>query len=337
MARATAGRTPRDEHRRLQLAPRAVHRRHVERARELAGEQRVAHRGAHVHRPTLRCASAVFAPTCGREDHVRRAAQRVVGGERLGRVHVERRAAQLPRLERGEQRRVVDDAAAGEVGDDRAGAQARQLAPPDQPARLVGERRVHGDHVRLVEQRLERLGASRVAGGEARVGHVRIVGHHVHAEGVRPVRHLAADAPEPHDAERLPVQLAAHQRGAVPPPLAHALHGVRELPQQRQHDPEEQLGHGDGVARGRVDHRDAERRGDVHRHVVHAHAGPPDDAQPRAPRSSSGEILVAERPMIASYAGMRSRSVAAGGSAPRPRAAPAPPRAGRRRRGRCRR
>jgi hypothetical protein len=31
-----------------------------------------------------------------------------------------------------------------------------------------------------------------------------------------------------------------------------------------------------------------------------------------APRSSSGEIFVAERPMIASYAGMRSRSVAAG-------------------------
>ena len=54
-----------------------------------------------------------------RDDHVVRAEQRVLG-DRLGGEHVERRAADLARLDRDLERLVVDQLAAGEVDDPHA-------------------------------------------------------------------------------------------------------------------------------------------------------------------------------------------------------------------------
>lgn len=61
-----------------------------------------------------------------RDRHVRRAPQRVVRRQRLGCGDVEGGAPQVAALERGDERRLVDDAAAADVGDE--GVPARQDA-----------------------------------------------------------------------------------------------------------------------------------------------------------------------------------------------------------------
>ena len=58
-----------------------------------------------------------------REDDVRRVTNRVVCGQRLRLIDVERRAAQVAALQRGQQRLIVDDPTASEIGDDGTGAQ----------------------------------------------------------------------------------------------------------------------------------------------------------------------------------------------------------------------
>ena len=75
------------------------------------------------------------------------AAQRVIGGRRLGREDVERGAAQATGLECVGQRALVDDPAAGRVHDDRSVRQKRELFPADEPARPVGQRHVHAEDV----------------------------------------------------------------------------------------------------------------------------------------------------------------------------------------------
>ena len=77
-------------------------------------EQRVAHGAAHVDRDVALRLRGRRADV-RREHHVRRAANRMIGGQWLALVHVEHRAVQLPALERGQQRLVIDDAAARQV------------------------------------------------------------------------------------------------------------------------------------------------------------------------------------------------------------------------------
>ena len=216
-----------------------------------------------------------------REDRVRQAAQRRVFGQRLAGVHVEHGAAELSRLQSGDERLFVDDAAPRHVDDDRAALERPDLAPADESARLVGERRVDRDDVG-VGHVLDRRDPPHLKGREPLVADVRIVGDERHAEGVGATGDLAADPAEPDDAERLPLELLAGELRPVPLAFAHRHDRVGQVAQQAEDIAEEQLGDGDGIARRRIDHGDAESRRRFHVDVVDADAGPADDAQPSA-------------------------------------------------------
>ena len=262
----------------------------VERARQLAAEQRVAHAGAHVDRHVAlslggRCAEV------RREHDARRGAQRMVGGERLLGEDVEQRAAQAIARQLGDEIRLVDDAAASEVRDDRAVAQQGELASANHPARLVVERRVNRDDVGGLEQRVELVDARHLEPLEAIRGDVRIVSEQRHPERARARGDLAADATESDDAERAATQLGAEQRAAVPAPAAHRSEGVGQMAHERDERSEKQLGDGDCISGRRVDDGDAERggRGDVD--VVGADAGATDDLEAtRAAKQFGGDL-----------------------------------------------
>ena len=146
---------------------------------------------------TLRCASAVEAPRCG----VRNAFGVARSGWSAASGSLAKASTTAPRelsaLQRREQRRLLDDAAAREVHDDRAAlASGRARACRSSPC--VSS--VSG--VCTVRTSASSSSSSSVGGAphaqcaEALVAHVRIVAGDVHAEGVRARRDLAADAPE---------------------------------------------------------------------------------------------------------------------------------------------
>ena len=94
-------------------------------------------------------------------------------------------------------------------------------------------------------------------------------------------------------------------------PRRHRGRGLRDPAQQREEDGERVLDGGDDVARRRVEHEHAARRGGRHVHVVDADARAPDDggAAPR-PRSSASTFVRAaheERVGVASSASSFSR------------------------------
>ena len=158
------------------------------------------------------------------EHHVRRVTQRVVGRHRLGGVDVDGGTTQVTRVERIGQRRLVDDAAASHVEDERARLGRLQLRLTDEAARLRGERSVDGDDVGAVQQLREadQLGAEL---GSLVLGHVRVVGEDAHLETRGTTRDRASDLAEADDAERLAAQLMAGVATALP--LAGAYRGVR--------------------------------------------------------------------------------------------------------------
>jgi len=79
---------------------------------------------------------------------------------RLVLEHVQRRAAQVPGLQRGHQRGLVDDRPAGSVHQERAALHPQQLGRADQVPRLRVERAMDGKHVGLLQELLERHAAA---------------------------------------------------------------------------------------------------------------------------------------------------------------------------------
>ena len=138
---------------------------------------------------------------------------------------------------------------------------------------------MHREDVALGEQRVERGRTTHPKRGEPFVGDVGIEGRHGHAEGVGPHGDFTADATEPDDAERFPLEFATHELGAIPHAVLHGQRRGRQLPQQPDHRAEEQLGDGDRVTGRRVDDRHAEFGGDIEGDVVDTDARPSDDAQ----------------------------------------------------------
>ena len=214
-----------------------------------------------------------------REQEIGRRAQRRIGGERLGDKDVEHGAAKLIGFERGQQRGFVDDTAARHVDHDRSGGQAAEFPLADHATRFVVERHVHRQDVALPDQRVECCRATHAQGGEPFIGDVGIEGHHGHAERVRAHGDFAADPTEANNAERLSLEFASHELGAIPHPVLHGQRGGRQLSQKADHGAEEQLGHGHRIAGGGVDDRHAEFGGDIERDVVDADTGTADDPQ----------------------------------------------------------
>ena len=146
--------------------------------------------------------------------------------------------------------------------------QQGELLSPDHTARLIVERRVHGDHIRLCEQQLKRLGGRGVERAKTIGRNVGIPSHDLHAEGVRSLGDLAADPAEPHDSQQLALHFAAGQAGPFPAALVHRHVSPRQMAQQGEHAAKEEFGHGDRVAGGRIDDRDAKPGGVIHRDIV---------------------------------------------------------------------
>ena len=147
--------------------------------------------------------------------------QQLGGHGRFPLVDVDARRGDLPALQRGHERRLVDDVAARRVDQD---ARFLHLAEPlrvHQVTRLGQRRAVQRDEVRLPENCLERGARLRA---ERRRRHERIVEDDRHPEAVvRLLRHRPRDPAEADEPERLPAHHRSHHVRRPPAgPLAVA-------------------------------------------------------------------------------------------------------------------
>ena len=209
-----------------------------------------------------------------REHGARRAADGGVGRQRLARVDVERGAGDRSGLQRGRQRRQVDDLAARAVHDDGGRLHLRERVGVDEVARLLGERRVQRDEVRAAEQLVE-LDQLRAGGAGARLRRERVVRDDVHLEGGRAARDLRTHPPDADEPQRLAAQLAADELRARPLAGADAAVGIGDSPEECERERERVLGRGDDVPERRVHDVHAARGGRGHVDVVDTHPGAP--------------------------------------------------------------
>ena len=193
---------------------------------------------------------------------------------------VQGRAGHTPVLDGGEQRRLVDEAAAGHVQEPDALLDTRQLPGAQQAASTLHQGGVYGEEVALLQQLVHCRKLNALAGGALRGDEgVERDDAHVQAEG--PAGHLGADATEADDAQDLAPDLHAHEVAATP--LAALEGGVRlgDVAGEGEDKGNGVLGGGHGVARGGVDDGDAASCGGFQVDVVDAHAGSAHDLEVR--------------------------------------------------------
>ena len=178
----------------------------------------------------------------------------------------------------GEQRLLVDQPAASAVDDPRAGLHARQRAGVDQMPRLLAQRHMQGDEIHPRQQVFEGHEIDAQVSGHL-LGHIRVVGHHVHLHGLRSPRHLATDAPESDHADGLVLELDAEIRLAIPGSGAQGRGCLGHVSRQRQNQRHGVLRGGHGVAPRKVHHQHAGARRRLDVDVVDADAGTADDPQ----------------------------------------------------------
>ena len=215
-------------------------------------QQRVADGETHIACDIALCFNRTGAEMRG-EHEIGRAAQRVIRGEWLRGVHVQHSAAQLFGLERREERRFIDNAAARHVDGHRARRQAPELSLADHAARFIRKRRVYGEHIGFGQQRIERCGALHAQRRESFISDVRIKRHDTHTKRMRARCDFTTDPPQSDDAQRLPFELSSEIQRAVPSTLGHCLRRLRELAQQPDDGTKKQLGDRHRVAGRRVD------------------------------------------------------------------------------------
>ena len=189
--------------------------------------------------------------------------------------HVEGGAGDVPRGKRIEQRRLVDELAAGTI--DQADPLLRQSEgfPADNVAGLVSERGMQGNEVRPAQQLLE-LDLSHPETESALGRQVRIVGDHLHPQPDRAVGDDRADVAAANDAEGFSEHLDAEKLVLLPFAGARRRVCFGNLPCQRQHERDRVLGGRDRVAERRVHHDDAARGRSRYVDIVDADAGAAD-------------------------------------------------------------
>ena len=195
---------------------------------------------------------------------------------------------------------VVHDLGAGGVHEAGARLHAIEDGGPDQPACPVVQREVHAQDVAVRRDGLGRLVHRhrrflRVRRRRAEPHQLREVGGQavaadldadlapdgeVHAERLRPARHLLADAAEAEDAERAAVQaLRLRELLLVPPPRPQLGHVVGDAPVEGQDEPEREFRHRHGVLAGAIGDVDAAARGALDVDGVVARPGAHDQRQ----------------------------------------------------------
>ncbi|MDZ7826999.1 MAG: hypothetical protein U5R48_14515 [Gammaproteobacteria bacterium] len=146
----------------------------------------------------------------GADPHARLVPERVVGGQRLGFEHVEDGVARTTGLQGGGQGTGVDDAAAGDVHQHRAGLHAAEQIGIHQMGVVVIGGGADHQYVRLGQFRLERIGAHHAQGMGIRLRSAPDA-HDLGAEGPGALGHVAADAAVAEDQPAAAVELAELQ------------------------------------------------------------------------------------------------------------------------------
>ena len=190
---------------------------------------------------------------------------------RLVREHVEPRPEDRPRLKRGDQRRLVDDAAAGDVDHDAVSPERRQHPGIDDPVRARPAGCGH-------DQRIDRLRQPEqaVVVGVGNVGLRRapVIGD-PHAEPFEPLGDRPSDPAEPEDADPALPQARGEREAALPPaPGAQVAVGLRDLAEGGEQEAQREVGHlvGEHVRRVGDDDAAAMRLARIDRVVADAEA-----------------------------------------------------------------
>ena len=152
------------------------------------------------------------------------------------------------------------------------------LAAEDCPS--LRRRGVQGDDVG---------GGQEIGKGQERDSHlpgslrrqVRVESQDLRLEGAGPGGHARADLPEADDPERFARKLRADELRFLPLALGHRSGRAGNAAQQREEEGERVLHRRDDVGGRRVDDENAALGRRRHVHVVHAHAGAPDDRELR--------------------------------------------------------
>lgn len=201
---------------------------------------------------------------------------------RLIRVHVQPRAAQMFRFQRIRQCVAVHNRPARRVDEDAPLLHSRQRRTVKQPARLLRQRAVQGQHVRLRQQLRQ---------GHA--FHLRMI-HPVpavpdaaHSERRRDFRRPLADAPTAEQTQRLSAQTAPHVSAHAEQVFRrfrpHAEAVFPNSARNCKHQPDGELRRAVRHGVGQVRDRYAAFRRCAHVHAVIARAIARDNAQLRPP------------------------------------------------------
>lgn len=187
----------------------------------------------------------------------------------LGGEDIEPRAVDRARSQGFDQRRLVDEAAAGDVDDDPVGAESSQDLGIDDPVRL----RTAGRHDHQDVHGPRHLQQGRVEG----IGHVVLPAAAVIGEGHAEPFEAARDGPpDPAEAEDAHMPAAQGRGERVGPrrpvPGAQVAVRLRDLAHGRQEQPEGEVGHlvGEHVRRVRDDDAPLRRGADIDRIVADA-------------------------------------------------------------------
>ena len=199
-------------------------------------------------RSAMRVRVAMLAlPMCGVSTRFGAASSGLARIERLVREDVERGGRQPAARERGGERRLVDDAAARRVHEDRPRAHARrsrgaEISPRVSGASATCTRYELGLRAsRRLERQASTPGTERGERDQPSIAH---------AEAGRAPRHGSPDRAQPDDPERRAVQVAPEQGLGIPAmleapaPVAHVAVGFRNPARRREQQPERQIGGG---------------------------------------------------------------------------------------------
>src|SRR6266545_4616086 len=185
-------------------------------------------------------------------------------GVRFRGEDVERSGRDLARLQRLQQRVLVDELTARGVDEPGAVAELGEHLSADRSARLVRQRRVQRDEV---GGGVELVGSLRTLDGELAETLFRdegVMRHDAHLEPERPPRDLLVDAPE---ARPLPASLRERRVR------------LRDVARESEQEADRVLGSGDDRRLGRVRNDDAPTRGGFDVDVVDPDAGAADHLQ----------------------------------------------------------
>ena len=206
----------------------------------------------HLHALVAGVAERHVARDVRREQQIFRAAQRVVGGQRLRHDHVERRAGELPGVERVAERLLVDGGAPAHVHHNGVPGQQCNALPAEDAHGVRHRRQSHHQDLRLRQHLVQLL-----LGQHPVIGRVRVPAAAGHAadvprsQGLGPPGEIGADVPGSQHRDAAAVN-GPHRQLRHPFPPPDDVLELRHPPQQHQRYHEDVLADGEAVGSGGV-------------------------------------------------------------------------------------